>query len=110
MLDFNGRTRYYLCDKPTDMRKGRNGLAGIVREILNRDPLRYDEAFIFYGRHYDIVKILHYDLNGYVMYEKWFDEGRFLKPVFMEARRCHWISLEQLILLLATAVQTKLCI
>mgnify|MGYP000979468559 CR=1 FL=1 len=76
MLDFNVRTRYYLCDKPTDMRKGRNGLAGIVREILNRDPLRYDEAFIFYGWHYDIVKILHYDLNGYVMYEKWFDEGR----------------------------------
>ena len=71
MLDFNSRTNYYLCDQPTDMRKGREGLACMVRDVLQLDPHRYDEAFIFYSKRYDIVKILHYDLNGYVMYEKW---------------------------------------
>src|SRR5574344_724122 len=110
MLDFNSRTNYYLCDKPADMRKGREGLACIIREVLQHDPHRYDEAFIFYSKRYDIVKILHYDLNGYVMYEKWFDEGKFLKPKFLEMRRCHKISREQLVILLATAVQTKICI
>ena len=67
----------------TDMRKG---LARIIREVMKRNPLCYDEAFIFYSKDYRKVKILHYDLNGYVLYEKWFDEGRFLKPVFEESK------------------------
>ena len=59
---------------------------------------------------YKKVKILHYDLNGYVMYEKWFDDGRFLKPTFEESKASHHISCETLILLLSTAVQHKLVI
>ena len=90
------------------MRKGREGLACMVRDVLQLDPHRYDEAFIFYSKRYDIVKILHYDLNGYVMYEKWFDDGKFLKPNFLEIQRCHKISREQLVILLSTAVQTKI--
>ena len=108
MLNFTSSTRYYLCDKPTDMRKSRNGLACIVREVLHHDPLDYGEAFIFYSKRYDIVKILHWDLNGYTMLVKWFDDGRLLKPVFMKAQSCHQIDREQLILLLSTSVQTKI--
>ena len=92
------------------MRKGREGLAGIVREYMGHNPKCYDEAFVFYSKDYKKVKILHYDLNGYVMYQKWFDNGRFLCPYFMEARRCHRVSREVLILLLSTSVQTKLTI
>jgi hypothetical protein len=56
------------------------------------------------------VKILHYDLNGYVMYQKWFDNGKFLKPEFTKMQRSHEISRETLILLLSTAIQTKIAI
>ena len=59
---------YYISSKPTDMRNGREGLAGIVREVMGHNPKCYDEAFIFYSKDYRKVKILHYDLNGYVMY------------------------------------------
>ena len=59
------------------MRNGREGLAGIVREVMGHNPKCYDEAFIFYSKDYRKVKILHYDLNGYVMYQKWFDNGKF---------------------------------
>jgi hypothetical protein len=45
-----------------------------------------------------------------VIYAKWFDDGRFLSPYFREARRCHRISRELLILLLSTSVQTRLAI
>lgn len=82
---------------------GREGLAGIIREKMQHDPYSYDEAFIFYSKDYRKVKILHYDINGFVLYQKWFDDGKFLKPRFLEAARCHKISRETLILLLSTS-------
>ena len=88
------------------MRNGREGLAGIIREKMQHDPYSYDEAFIFYSKDYRKVKILHYDINGFVLYRKWFDDDKFLKPLFLEAARCHKISRETLILLLSTSVQT----
>ena len=42
MLNFTSKTTYYLSSIPTDMRKGREGLAGVVREKLERDPYNYD--------------------------------------------------------------------
>ena len=56
------------------------------------------------------MKILHYDINGFVMYEKWFDDGRFLKPRFMEMRKSHKISRETLILFMSSPVQTEIAI
>lgn len=70
MLNFTSRTTYYLSSTPTDMRNGREGLAGIIREKMQRDPYSYDEAFIFYSKDYRKVKILHYDINGFVLYQK----------------------------------------
>lgn len=110
MINFTNRTTYYLSSIPTDMRKGREGLSQIIREVMKRNPVNYNEAFIFYSKDYRKVKILHYDLNGYVMYEKWFDQGKFLQPAFEMCKACHRISRETLILLLSTAVQTKIVI
>lgn len=42
MINFTSRTQYYLCPNPTDMRNGRNGLAGIIRELMGEDPYDYD--------------------------------------------------------------------
>ena len=52
MINFTNRTTYYISSCPTDMRKGREGLAQIVREVMGRNPLCYDEAFIFYSKDY----------------------------------------------------------
>ena len=54
---------FFICSISIDMRKGREGLVTIVREYFQCDPLVYGEAFIFYNKKYDTVKILHYDLN-----------------------------------------------
>lgn len=108
MINFTSRTSYYLCSVPTDMRKGRNGLSRIIREIMQMDPLCYGNAYIFYSKDYRKIKILHHDLSGFVMYEKWFDDGKFLQPEFLEAKSSHQISRETLKLLMSTAVQTKL--
>ena len=68
MILFSNRVRFYLCSHPVDMRNGREGLARIIREALGHDPLDYNEAFVFYSRDYRKVRILHYDVNGYVLY------------------------------------------
>ena len=73
-------------------------------------PKNYNEAFIFYSKDYRKVKILHYDINGWVMYSKWFTDGKFLQPKFEECKKCHEISRQTLTLLLSTSVQTKLAI
>lgn len=89
---------------PTGMRKGCEELVWIIREVMRRNLLCYDEAFIFYSKDYKKVKMLHYD---YMMYEEWFDDGRFLQPAFEESKSLHLIFRETLILLLSTAVQYK---
>ena len=65
MLNFKSNITYYLSSTPTDMRKGREGLAGFVREKMQRDPYTYGDAFIFYSKDLKKVKILHYDINGF---------------------------------------------
>lgn len=67
-----------------------------------------DETFIFYSKRYDTLKVLHYDLNGYVIYQKWFDDGKQLKPQFDVTRSCHRITREQVIQLVSNAVQSNI--
>lgn len=70
----------------------------------------FESAYVFYSKDYRKIKILHYDLDGYVIYEKWFDKGKFLKPVFDDAKASCQVSREKLILLLTTSIQTKIAI
>lgn len=80
------------------MRKGHEGLADIVRLSMDHNPLAYNETFIFYSKDYRKVKVLHYDINGWVLYSKWFTDGKFLKPKFEECKRCYEMTRETLIL------------
>ena len=96
MINFTSRTKYFLKSTPTDMRKGYEGLASIVREVMNHNPRNYNEAFVFYSKDYRKVKILHYDINGWVLYQKWFTDGKFLKPEFEQCKITHELSKETL--------------
>jgi cardiolipin synthase len=59
-----GEVKVYLHREPIDMRKGRNGLAALVREGMNQDPFEPDALYVFVGRRYDALKILGWDRNG----------------------------------------------
>lgn len=54
------------------------------------------------------MKILHYDINGWVLCSKWFTDGKFLKPEFEECKITHELSRETLILIMSTSVQPKM--
>ena len=70
----------YLCDAPVDMRCGFDGLAAIVRNTLGLDPL-CGGLFLFLGRRRDRIKILFWDRDGYALYAKRLEKGRFPRPL-----------------------------
>jgi hypothetical protein len=71
----------YLSTGITDMRKQVNGLAAIVQGEFGLDL--YDGAmFVFCNRQKNKVKILHWDTDGFVLYYKRRERGRFFWPTF----------------------------
>ncbi|MBM0144045.1 transposase [Prevotella copri] len=38
-------------------------------------------TIVFYSKYYRKVKILYYNINGWVLCSKWFTDGKFLKPL-----------------------------
>jgi transposase len=57
--------KVYLHREPIDMRRGRNGLAALVREGMQQDPFAPQALYVFIGRRYDALKILSWDRNGF---------------------------------------------
>jgi transposase len=70
--------RVFLCTKPTDMRKGFDGLFGMVQEFLGQDPLS-GHLFLFLNRRRDRVKILFWERDGLVIWYKRLEAGTFQK-------------------------------
>ena len=78
-LDRGWGVRVYLCTLPTDMRKGFDTLAALVREHLGYDPLS-GHLFLFIGRDRDRIKMLHWEADGYAIFYKRLEEGTFRLP------------------------------
>ena len=62
------------------MRKGVDGLSGLVRSGLNRDPLSGD-IFIFFNRRHTQVKLLHWERDGFSIYYKRLEGGTYELPL-----------------------------
>jgi transposase len=61
------------------MRKSFNGLLGIVRNVLEADPLA-DHLFVFLNRTNTLMKILYWDGDGFVIWYKRLEQGTFRFP------------------------------
>lgn len=70
----------YICCGPTDMRKSINGLMTLVKESFSLDPFA-DALFVFCNRNRDRLKILEWDGDGFWVYFKRLERGRFRWPV-----------------------------
>jgi len=68
--------RFYLYHKPCDMRKSFDGLSGLVRNELEKDPLD-GEVFVFFNKRRTLVKLLLWDFTGFIIFNKRLEKGTF---------------------------------
>lgn len=83
MFHLHSSLDYYLYSFPVDMRKSFYTLSGIVSSMMNRD-VRDGGVFIFFNRNQTIMKILHMEYAGMVIYHKKLESGRLKLPPFDE--------------------------
>jgi transposase len=79
MLALGAATRIYLAPGATDMRKGFDGLFGLVRQGMELDPLS-GHLFLFCNRPRTRLKALYWDGNGLWVCAKRLEKGRFCWP------------------------------
>jgi transposase len=92
MIVFGPAHRYYLYREPADMRKQFDGLCGLVRSGMKRDPLTGD-VFVFINRRRTHVKLLVWDRTGFVLYYKRLEQGTFELPRKADNRPLSWNEL-----------------
>jgi transposase len=71
--------RVYIATQPVDFRKGIDGLALAVQEMLGQDPFS-GAIFVFRSKRADRVKVLAWDQTGMVLVHKRLDAGKFVWP------------------------------
>ena len=77
-------TKIYIAVEAIDMRKGFEGLHGLVRDQLGQDPLS-GHLFLFTNRTRTRMKALVWDGSGLWVCAKRLEKGRFHWPVEQEA-------------------------
>ena len=83
MIAIPAGTRVYLAMGPTDMRKGFDGLSMLAQDTLKQDPF-CGHLFVFRGKRGDLVKILYWDGQGFCLFAKRLEKGRFVWPITKE--------------------------
>jgi len=78
LADLSHRRLFFFAG-PTDMRKGFNGLSGLVRQHQSSTLLSGD-VFIFVNRSRDRIKLLAWERNGFALYYKQLERGTFELP------------------------------
>jgi transposase len=71
--------KIYMATRPVDFRRGLDGLAAAVQEILGLDPF-CGAAFVFRAKRADRIKILVWDRTGLVLVHKRLEGSKFVWP------------------------------
>ena len=84
MLNPNSDTKIYLSCAVTDMRKGINGLSILASQTIsqnnNNTAISTGAMFVFKGKRSDRIKILWWDGQGFCLFYKCLDRGKFTWP------------------------------
>lgn len=104
MINDISSKQVFLATGNTDLRKSIDGLAILVKECFNLDPFSTC-LFVFCNKKRDKIKILQWEHNGFWLYYRRLERGKFYWPttkddvVSISYREFRWLldglSLEQ---------------
>jgi transposase len=98
VLTISPAVHIYLATGATDLRRSIDGLAALVRERFDLDPLS-GHLFLFRNRRGDRVKILAWDQGGFWVLYKRLEQGTFAWPAVEDGVRVELRSADLLLLL-----------
>ena len=99
MLSLGSQHRFFLYAGVADMRKGFDGLSGLVAHAMGGDPLSGD-VFLFVNRRRDRMKLLVWEQGGFVLWYKRLEAGTFELPQPGPGEQSVGISWRNLVLIL----------
>jgi transposase len=76
MLNLPPSTKIFLCSESVDMRKSFDALSGLIETHFGQNPL-CGHLFVFFSKQRDRMKILFWDIDGFVLYYKRLEGGTF---------------------------------
>jgi transposase len=79
MISFSGSLKIFLFVDCCDMRKGFNGLYGLVSSGFGEDP-RSGALYVFSNRRHTRIKVLYFDGTGLWVLSKRLERGTFSWP------------------------------
>ncbi len=93
---FESTRRYYLYNRPVDMRKSFNTLCGVVRHQMDLE-LEEHVGYVFINKRTTHMKVLFWEGDGLSIYYKRLEQGTFEHP---DEGPDYRISYEKLMLIL----------
>lgn len=69
----------WVYQEKVDMRKSIDGLSIVVASCMKKDP-NNGELFLFFNRSTNKIKILYWDRNGFCVWYKRLEKGKFRMP------------------------------
>lgn len=78
--DAYGFENIYIACGYSDLRKGIDGLAGMIQQQFKLDPFKPNVLFIFCGRKTDRIKCLLWEGDGFLLLYKRLETGKFQWP------------------------------
>jgi transposase len=78
--DGNGFKKIYLATGYTDLRRGIEGLAAIIRFQFHLDPYDTNTLFLFCGKRCDRIKAVLWEGDGFLLLYKRLNTGAFSWP------------------------------
>jgi transposase len=86
MLSLSRTTRVFLATESTDMRKGFDGLFALVESVIHEDPFS-GHLFVFRNQRRDRLKALWWDRDGWAIFYKRLERGRYQFPTDAMVRK-----------------------
>jgi len=104
MVTISSEYTIYLYREKGDLRKGINGLSGIVKNEMKLNPYTSKSIYVFSGRNPRLKKVLIREYNRYELKQIRLDHGKFFSPAVDENRRYGKICWSDLVMLTEATV------